>query len=326
MKRIGILCSGGDSQGMNTATKIIVNMCSVYGLEVMGIRRGYQGLLEEDMSVLTNDDVQNISNLGGSFLKVARSKEFATPQGTQKAADILQEHNISVLIVIGGNGSYRGALALSKLGVKIIALPGTIDNDLFYTERTLGFDTAVNNAVRAIDDIRQTMEANDRAVVLEVMGRECGDIALHTAVAVQAHSVALPETKTTINEIVDDVHKVLKSKVTKSPVIILSEAVQFSVSDVEQQLHKQLKIDTRGMNLSYLLRGGAPSVMDRTFATQLGILSVELINSNQANVALGMENNQLFAMDLEKAVNMKKGFDYELHGRLRDLYKLNDLN
>lgn len=323
MKRIGILCSGGDSQGMNTATKIIVNMCSIYGLEVMGIKRGYQGLLEEDMEILTNEDVQNIANLGGSYLKVSRSKEFATSAGTKKAVAILNKHNISVLIIIGGNGSYRGALALNKLGVKVIALPGTIDNDLFYTERTLGFDTAVNNAVRAIDDIRQTMEANDRAIVLEVMGRECGDIALHTAVAVQAHSVALPETKTTINDIVDDVHKVLKSGVTKSPIVVVSEAVQFGVQEVEQQLQKQLKITTRGMNLSYLLRGGSPSVMDRTFATQLGILCVELINSNQTGVALGMENNQLFAMDLEKAVTMPKDFDFELYGRLRDLYKLN---
>jgi 6-phosphofructokinase 1 len=323
MKRIAILCSGGDSQGMNTAIKIIVNMSSIYGIEVVGINRGYQGLLEQDMFVLKNQHVENIANLGGCYLKVARSKEFETKEGVLKAKKVLVDNDIDSVIIIGGNGSYRGALELINHGVKVIALPGTIDNDLFYTERTLGFDTAVNNAVRAIDDIRQTMEANNRTVVVEVMGRECGDIALNVAVAVQAHSVGLKETNKTINDIVDDVHKVLKSKVTQSPIVVISEAVEYSVEDVQKQLTEQLGIETRGMDLSYLLRGGAPSVMDRTFATQLGILAIELIKSNKYNLALGIKNNRMFAMDLKEAINVKRSLNYELLNQLRDMYRLN---
>ncbi len=323
MKRIGILCSGGDSQGMNTATKIIVNMCSVYGIEVMGIKRGYQGLLDNDMVLLTNELVENISNLGGAYLKVARSKEFQTKQGVLKAKKMLEQAGVEVLIIIGGNGSYRGALELTKVGVHVMCLPGTIDNDLFYTERTLGFDTAVNNAVRAIDDIRQTMEANNRAVVIEVMGRGCGDIALNVAVAVQAHSLAVMETNTTINDIVDDVHKCLKNGITQSPIVIISEAVEYSVQDVQEQLTQQLGIDNRGMVLSYLLRGGAPSVQDRTFATQLGIMCVELIFKNKTNLALGIKNNRVFAMDLKEAVEVKQDFNYEILTQLRNMYRLN---
>lgn len=322
MKRIGILCSGGDSQGMNTTIKIIVNMCSIYGIEVIGINRGFQGLLENDMQWLNNEVVQNIANLGGCFLKVSRSLEFKTKEGVKKGYNILKKNSIDYLIILGGNGSYRGAMDLVALGVKVIALPGTIDNDLYYTERTLGFDTAVNNAVTAIDNIRQTMEANNRAVVIEVMGRECGDIALNVAVAVQAHSVAVTENKTQIADIVSDVKKCLDNNITKSPIIVISESVSYSVEEVQAALTKEIGIDSRGMVLSYLLRGGAPSVVDRTFATQLGILSVELINEDKYNLALGIKDNKIFAMDLREAVDVKREFNFELLNQLKSLYRL----
>lgn len=325
MKRIAILCSGGDSQGMNTTIKIIVNMCHIYGIEVLGIKRGFQGLLEEDIISLNNELVKDIANLGGCFLQVARSPEFAAAGGVEKSVKILEKHGIEYLIIIGGNGSYRGALELSEMGVKVLALPGTIDNDLFYTEKTLGFDTAVNNAVKAVDDIRQTMEANNRAVVLEVMGRFCGDIALNVAVAVQAHSVAVTEANVVIKDIVDDVKTCLESGVTTSPVVIISEAVDYSVEDVQKALEEQLGIETRGMVLSYLLRGGAPSVVDRKFATQLGILSVELISQNKYNLALGMADEKVFAMDLPKAQEYKQDFNYKLLTQLRSLYSLKQL-
>lgn len=323
MKRIAILCSGGDSQGMNTTIKIIVNMCSIYGIEVIGINRGFQGLLENDMQWLNNDVVQNIANLGGCFLKVSRSAEFKTKAGVKKGYHALKNNKIDYLIIIGGNGSYRGAMDLVALGVKVIALPGTIDNDLYYTERTLGFDTAVNNAVTAIDNIRQTMEANNRAVVIEVMGRECGDIALNVAVAVQAHSLAVTESNSQISNIVSDVKKCLESNVTKSPIVVISESVSYSVQDVQDAITNEIGIDSRGMVLSYLLRGGAPSVVDRTFATQLGVLSVELINENKSNLALGIKDNKIFAIDLAEAVNTKREFNFELLSQLKSLYRLN---
>lgn len=322
MKKIGILCSGGDSQGMNTTIKVVANMCSFYGIEVIGINRGYQGLIENDINPLDNQEVFNIANLGGCYLQVARSQEFMTPQGLQKALDNLKNNEIEYLIVVGGNGSYMGAMTLAKHGVKVIGIPGTIDNDLFYTERTLGFDTAVNNAVSAIDNIRQTMEANNRTVVCEVMGRECGDIALNVGVAVQAHSVAVKELDTTISDIVKDVKKVLGSNVTKSPIVVISEALQYSVDDVRKALTKELGVETRGQIIGYLQRGGAPSVEDRTFATQLGIYSVELINKDIYNVALGIMNNRVFSMDLEKAVKAKREFNIELYNDLRQLYRL----
>lgn len=322
MKKIGILFSGGDSQGMNTTLKIIVNMCSVYGIEIVGIRRGYQGLLESDAKVLTNAMVEDVANLGGCYLKVARSKEFLTDKGKQKAIDNLEKLGIEYLIVVGGNGSYRGALALKKLGVKIIAIPGTIDNDLFYTERTLGFDTAVNNAVSAIDNIRQTMQANNRASVIKVMGRECGDIALNVAVAVQAHSVAMLENQTTIEDILDDVQKCLDSKVTASPIVVVSENISYSIEEVAEAIKEKIGIDVRSVNLSYLLRGGAPSVMDRTFATELGVLAVELIQQGKHGLALGMENNRMFSMDLEEAIYTKRELNSNLLNKLISLYKL----
>lgn len=321
-KRIGILCSGGDSQGMNTTIKIIVNMCSVYGIEVVGVHRGFQGLLENDLQILTNQMVENIANLGGCFLKVARSKEFETKKGLKKAVQNVVENNIDTLIVFGGNGSFRGAVELMKSGVKVIALPGTIDNDLFYTERTLGFDTAVNNAVRAVDDIRQTMEANNRAVVIEVMGRESGDIALNVAVAVQAHSLGVRETGITASDIVSEVKTSLDNGITKSPIIIISESFKTRVQDIQKALHAELKIDSRGMALSYLLRGGAPSVLDRIFATQLGSYAVDLIKNNKSNVAIGVNKGTIFAMNLNEAVAVNREFNFDLYNKLQKLYGL----
>jgi len=323
MKRIAILCSGGDSQGMNTSIKTIVDMCSIYNIEVLGAWYGYKGLLEGNMHPLKPKDVVNIANLGGCYLRVARAPEFHSKEGVKKAAQVIRDNNIDCVVAIGGNGTFRGCMELIKEGINVIGIPGTIDNDLFYTERTLGFDTAVNNAVRAIDDIRQTMEANNRACVIEVMGRECGDIALSVAVAVQAHSVAVVEADSTIAGIVSDVKKCLEQGATKAPIVVISEACHFSIEDVQAALEKELNIDTRGMNLSYLLRGGAPSVEDRKLATSLGIMAVELVNKNKFNVALGVYNNRYFSLDFKKAVAVEQEFDFKLLQQLRELYRLN---
>lgn len=321
MIKIAVLCSGGDSQGMNNCVQTIVNMAHVHKMEVMGIKYGYKGLINNDFVKLTPADVQTIGNLGGCFLKTARCLEFKEPKFVKKGYDNLVKNCVDYLIVIGGDGTYRGAVELSDLGAKVIAMPGTIDNDLFYTDRTLGFDTAVNNAVSAIDNIRQTMEANDRGVVFEVMGRECGDIALNTAVAVGAHSLAVKEIPRTVNDIIADAKKCMKNGV-KSPIIVISEGNTFHAEDVKIEMEKQLGIQARACVIGYLQRGGAPSVLDREFATQLGITAIELINKDIYNVALGMQNFNVYYVKLKDVFNLKDMFNKMLYRQLRNLHNL----
>lgn len=321
MIKIAVLCSGGDSQGMNTCVQTIVNMASVHGIKVMGVKEGYKGLIENNLVELTREDVAHIGNLGGCYLKVSRCPEFKTAKGVKKGYETLVNNQIDYLIIIGGDGSYRGAIELTKLGAKVIALPATIDNDLFYTDRTLGFDTAVNNAVSAIDNIRQTMEANNRGLIVEVMGRECGHIALNTAVAVSAHSLAVKETKNTIKDVVNDVKQCLAKGIT-CPVVIISEAVNFTVDDVKKAIEKDCGIECRTTVVGYLQRGGAPSVLDRLFAIQLGINAIELINKGVYNVALGIRNNNIFYMKLNEVYNLKDEFNKVLYRQLRNLHNL----
>lgn len=321
MKKIAILCSGGDSQGMNTAVKTVVNMANVHGIKVMGVKRGYQGLIENDMHEVTDEEVLNIGNLGGAYLKVARCKDFLTYAGVKKGYDVLVKNKIECLIVIGGDGTYKGAMELAKLGAKIIALPGTIDNDLFYSERTLGFDTAVNNAVNAIENIRQTMEANNRASVCEVMGRGCGDIALNVGVAVGAHSVVVREENGNINQVVADVSHCLKNGIT-SPVVVVSENCGVNINDLCKSIQEKCKVEARGTVIGYLQRGGTPSVFDKTFAVQLGICAIKNVIKSNYNIALGMQNKEIMEMKLFDAVNFKGLFNSNLYNDLRELYNL----
>ncbi len=321
MERIGIICSGGDSQGMNACLKTIVRICETHNILPIGIYRGYAGLIENDMCFLNHDMVENIDNLGGAFIKVSRSKEFTTSAGLKKAVSNLVKNKIEGLIILGGNGSFKGAEKLAQSGIKVVCIPATIDNDLFYTERSLGFDTAVNNAVNAIDNIRQTISATNRGYVVEVMGRECGDVALNTAVATCAHSLACKELGTTLNDIVKDVKHVMSYGIT-SPVVVVSENCDFTIEDVEKALQKTLKIDTRSSVLGYLQRGGAPSVLDRILAINFGITAVELLISGEYNLALGVKENRVFSIPLSTANKVKQNFDYTSVKKLRKLYNL----
>ncbi len=321
MKKIAIVCSGGDCQGMNTAIKTIVNMCDFYDIKVVGVRYGFQGLIDNDIEELTNAVVNNIADQGGCYLKVSRSKGFYTKAGIEKSVKTLIDNKIDGVILIGGDGSYRGSLELVKRGIKIIVLPGTIDNDLFYTERTLGFDTAVNNAVAAVDNMRQTMEANDRGFVVEAMGRRCGQLALQVAVAVSAHALGVLETGITLKELVDDVKRCV-DKGVESPVIVISEGVSFSVKDVEELIQKKLKIQTRSAILGYIQRGGKPSVTDRLLATQFGVTALELLREGQSGLAVGIANNSIISVPIDVAVNTPATFNMELYNQLRALHRL----
>lgn len=319
MERLGIICSGGDSQGMNACVKTIVNICETHKILPIAIRRGYQGLIENDMMFLNNEMVQNIDNLGGCYIKVSRSKDFMTQSGIKTAVNNLIKNQIDAVVVIGGEGSFKGAENLVKNGINVICIPATVDNDLFYTDMSLGFDTAVNNAVREIDAIRQPMEANNRTLIVETMGRECGAIALNTALATTANSVAMRETRTDIKDIVKDVKYALSIGV-ESPLVIMTEHLKYTVDDVKTALEKNLKIECRTCVLGYIQRGGAPSVTDRNLAIKYGITAVELAIQNKFGVAIGIKNNQIIVVKLETANKTPKNLDMATYFALKKLY------
>jgi len=319
MKKIAILTSGGDSQGMNICINAFANTCKSHGIIPIGIRRGYQGLIENDMIFLDDTVIKNIQGLGGSVLKVSRSEEFRTNAGLEKAARNLNKNGIDALVVIGGNGSIAGSINLLKYGIKVIAIPGTIDNDLYYTDRSLGFDTAVNNAVKAIDDMMQTMDANNRGMIVTVMGRNCGDIALYSAVGSMASAMGARELGTTIEEIVSDVKVCLDAGDT-SPLVILSENLEYTAKDVEKAIRRNLKIDTRATELGYIQRGGSPSIFDRMYGMNMGIWAVELLQEGVYNVALGMKNNEMVYVPLESCLNIPRPFEVELYNKLKKMH------
>ena len=321
MERIAILCSGGDSQGMNTCIKTIVKICESHNIIPIAVNRGFQGLLENDFSFLNHEMVANIDNLGGCYIKTSRCKEFESPLGVKKGVKNLQKNKIDGLIVIGGNGSFKGVEALVNEGVNCVAIPATIDNDLFYTDNALGFDTAVNNCVNAIENIRQTMLANDRALVVEVMGRDCGNIALTTAFATASHCVSTKELKRSVKDIIKDVRKVVNFGI-KSPVVVMSENLPYTVDEVAKEITKQLGIETRTAVLGYIQRGGAPSVTDKLFAIKWGIASVEMLLEGKSGYALGNKGNNVMAVTIQEANRAKQNFSMETYKNLRKLFNL----
>lgn len=321
MKRIAVLCSGGDSQGMNACIKAIVDTCTSNNVTVLGINRGYQGLIENDTKELTKFDVANIETIAGSIIKTSRSAEFMTEAGFRKAIDNLKKNDIEGLIVIGGNGSFRGCRDLVNAGVNVIGIPGTIDNDLFYTERALGFDTAVQQAVNTVTDIKQTMYANSRAVVFKCMGRHCGDIALHTAVAVEADSLAVNEIDYSIDQIIGDVKNALSHGVT-SPVVVISEGCQLDMEEIVYQIQTQTHLTTRSVELGYIQRGGAPTYYDRMLGVRWGVLAVQLLMQDMTNLALGVKNDKIFSTPLIEVEHVLQEFRVDMVNDLRTLHAL----
>ena len=321
MKKIAILCSGGDCQAMNACIKAVADTCHSNGIELIGINRGYQGLIENDIRPLRKIDVANIETIAGAIIKTSRSPEFMTEAGFKKAIDNLKLNGIEGLIVIGGNGSFRGCRDLVHAGVNVIGIPGTIDNDLFYTERSLGFDTAVQQAVNSVTDIKQTMYANDRAVVFKCMGRHCGDIALHTAVAVEADALAVKEIEYSIPQIIEDVRNSMKHGVT-SPVVMLSEGCMLDMEEIVYELQTQLNISARGIELGYVQRGGEPTYYDRMLGVRWGVLAVQLLMQDMTNLALGVKNDQIFSVPLIEVEHVLQEFRIDMVNDLRTLHAL----
>lgn len=305
--RLGVLTSGGDSPGMNAAIRAVVRTGLYYGLEVYGIMRGYQGLIEDDMFKMNGRSVANIIQRGGTILKTARCLEFMEKEGRQKAYANLKNRGIDGLVVIGGDGSFRGAGKLSsEFAIPCVGLAGTIDKDISGTDFTIGFDTAVNTAVEAIDKIRDTMDAHDRVFVIEVMGRDAGYIALHSGIATGAENILIPERKTDINSII----KSLKEKERRKKMvnlIVVAEGDDFGgANEVSKVLKENLpKAEIRVCILGHIQRGGSPSCLDRIIASRMGYHAVECLMQGRHNVFVGIRDNKMNYIPLEQAVKTK---------------------
>lgn len=295
IRSIGLLTSGGDSPGMNAAIRAVVRTAIYNGIEVFGIRRGYQGMIEGDIFQMQATDVANIIQRGGTILKTARSKGFMTDEGRKTAYENLKKHNIEGLVLIGGDGTFRGAVEFFKqFTIPAIGLPGTIDKDLAGTDTTIGFDTAVNTAVQAIDKIRDTAEAHDRLFIVEVMGRDAGYIALNSGIACGAEDILIPEIATNIEEVLKRIAYDERRKKTVH-ILVVAEGDDFGGADELLQKVKSRfpHLDTRAAILGHIQRGGSPSYADRVLASRLGYAAVNALREGKSQMMVGLINGQL---------------------------------
>ena len=311
MKSIAILTSGGDAPGMTAAIRAVVRTALDKDLKVFGVNRGYSGLINGDLFEMNRESVSDIIHRGGTILRTARCEEFRTEEGRKRAASVLKVFGIDGLVVIGGNGTFAGAQLLSKLGVKTIGLPGTIDNDLPYTDYTIGFDTALNTVLDAINKLRDTSSSHERVSIVEVMGRDCGDIALHSGVGGGAEFVILPEKGYNEEEICKNI---LQGKVKGKlhSLIIMAEGVG-GTDELANKIEEVTGIETRATKLGHIQRGGSPSAFDRVLASRMGYKAVELLCQGKTSKVLGMKNGKIFDMDINKALDIPRSFDEELY-------------
>ncbi|CDM67740.1 6-phosphofructokinase [Clostridium bornimense] len=311
MKSIAILTSGGDAPGMNAAIRAVVRTALDKDLKVFGVNRGYSGLINGELFEMNRESVSDIIHRGGTILRTARCEEFKTEEGRKRAASVLKVFGIDGLVVIGGNGTFAGAQLLSKLGVKTIGLPGTIDNDLPYTDYTIGFDTALNTVLDAINKLRDTSSSHERVSIVEVMGRDCGDIALHAGVGGGAEFVILPEKGYNEEEICKNI---LQGKVKGKlhSLIIMAEGVG-GTDELANKIEEVTGIETRATKLGHIQRGGSPSAFDRVLASRMGYKAVELLCQGKTSKVLGMKNGKIFDMDINEALEVPRSFDEELY-------------
>lgn len=316
--KIAVLTSGGDAPGMNAAIRAVVRTGIARGYEVYGVRRGYNGILKKEMSLMSFTDVSEKLQHGGTFLFTARSAEFGEDAGKRKAAAICKELGIDALIVIGGDGSFTGAKNLSKYGVNVIGIPGTIDLDIAYTEYTIGFDTAVNTAMEAIDRLRETSNSHERCSVVEVMGRSAGYIALWCGIANGAEQILLPEKfDNNYDMLIEQIKKNRKSGMTHQ-IIINAEGIGHSYG-LAKEIEKATGIETRATILGHLQRGGSPTARDRVTASVMGAYAVDMIDQGKQNRLIGYKNGHVYDIDIEEAFEMQKDIDeyeYEVAGIL----------
>lgn len=311
MKRIGVLTSGGDAPGMNAAIRAVVRMALHSGLKVSGIRRGYQGLIEGDIIEMDVSSVGDIIHRGGTKLLTARCDEFRTPEGQARGLEVLKMFGIEGLVVIGGDGSFNGAKKLAELGFPTIGIPGTIDNDLEYTDFTIGFDTAINTVVDAISNIRDTSSSHGRCNIIEVMGRHCGDIALYAGIAGGAETVIVPEIAFDTDEMC---RKLIqgKNRGKLHSIILLAEGVG-KPYELASEIDRKTGIEARVSIIGYLQRGGNPSAFDRLLASRMGARAVELLLDGKMGRAIGIKGDTIIDLDIYDALALKKTINHDLY-------------
>ena len=306
MKRIGVLTSGGDSPGMNACIRAVVRGALSSGLEVCGIKRGYEGLIDGEIEEMKIESVADIIHRGGTVLRTARSERFETAEGRKRAISMLETFGIDGLVVIGGDGSLKGALELmNESRIPVIGLPGTIDNDLGYTDFTIGFDTAVNTALMAIGNIRDTSSSHGRTTIIEVMGRNCGDIALYSGLAGGAETILVPEQKVDVNDICRKLIVGMNRGKLHS-IIIRAEGVSISSQELADTICEKTGLETKVVILGYIQRGGSPTATDRILASRMGIHAVELLKEDIGGKAVGIRGDEIFSMDLAEALQTTK--------------------
>ena len=311
MKRIGVLTSGGDAPGMNAAIRAVVRKGFYHNLEVFGIYHGYSGLINDEIAQLDLGSVGDIIHRGGTMLYTARSTEFRTPEGQKKAIENLKKHNIEGLVVIGGDGSFRGAQKLSEQGILTVGVPGTIDNDIPATDFTIGFDTAVNTVINAVDKIRDTATSHERTYIIEVMGRNAGDIALWAGLADGAETIIIPEAFYEMDEIVERLERGHR-RGKKHSIIVVAEGVGSAV-DFGNQIKDRTGFETRVTVLGHIQRGGSPTALDRVLASRLGAEAVDLLLKKESGKMVGIKNNQIISLDIDQALMQKHSLDLSLY-------------
>lgn len=310
MKNIAVLTSGGDSPGMNACIRAVVRYGIAQGLNVYGVKRGYSGLIEDDMELLTTRSVGNIIQFGGTVLKSARSKEFQTEEGLSKAVENLKKREIEGLVVIGGDGSFKGARNLIKRGILCACVPGTIDNNLFYTDYTLGFDTATNTVVNMINNVRDTSMSHERVSIIETMGAGCGDLALNAGLASGADVIIVPEMKFSVEDICSKLIEARKSN-KKFSIIVLSEHI-IDANELARIIGEKCDLECRSVMLGHIQRGGSPTVFDRNLGTNFGARAVEELMKSNCGV-VGFRNGQYIYVTIDEALNGTRKFNEEAY-------------
>lgn len=315
IRKIGVLTSGGDSPGMNAAIRAVVRACAHYNVGCVGIYRGYEGLIEGDFKEMGPRSVNNIINKGGTILKSARSKEFETAEGRKKAYNNLKNNEIDALIIIGGNGSLMGGLQFNKeFGFPVIGIPGTIDNDIYGTSFTLGYDTALNTVVEAIDKIRDTASSHNRLFFIEVMGRDAGHIALNSGIGAGAEEILIPEEDMGLERLLDSLRK-SKASGKSSSIVVIAEGDKIgkSVFELKDYVDENMpEYDVRVTILGHIQRGGTPTCFDRVLASRLGVKAVEVVLEGKSNYMVGLLKDEIHLTPLEEAVKGKSKINKEL--------------
>nr|MCR4594164.1 6-phosphofructokinase [Clostridiales bacterium] len=312
MKKIGVLTSGGDAPGMNAAIRSVVRYGCEHGMEVMGILRGYNGLMQGDMYQMNLRSVSNIINRGGTILYSARSTEFKTEEGMQKAIGICKEVGLEGIVVIGGDGSFRGARDLSLRGIPCVGIPGTIDNDIACCDYTIGYDTAMNTVREMVDRLRDTTESHDRCSVVEVMGRKAGYLALNAGIACGATTILIPEVEYDFQR--DVIDRMRKTQLTgkKHFIIVVAEGIG-GVDEMAKKIQAETGVESRATVLGHVQRGGTPTVRDRVNASLMGARAVQLLEQGIGNRVVAMQKDEIVDYDIFEALNMTKSLDLNLY-------------